>query len=83
MKQQSTEIEAISKYIESLQAVELLCRGVKISTLRKYRDYYFAVDAYIRQGATKTEAITWTADDFQVCESSVYRGLGFFSNRGG
>lgn len=72
-------IEQIESVITALSDFERISKGAKFCTVRKYRDYFHAVNAYVLQGAKKPEAVTWVADDFRVSEDSVYRGLRFFN----
>jgi predicted 3-demethylubiquinone-9 3-methyltransferase (glyoxalase superfamily) len=78
MKQSETKLQIINDNIELLGQIESICQGLKVSTVRRYRDYYYAVDAYMQQGAKKTEAVTWVADDFGVSCKTVWMGLGVF-----
>ena len=77
--QSETKLQIINNNLELIGWMESICDGLKISTVRKYRDMYLTYDAYIQQGAKKTEAITWVSDDFGVSEDTVYRGVGFFN----
>ena len=78
MMQSETKLQIINDNIELLGKIESICGGLKVATLRRYRDYYLSVDAYMLQGAKKTEAVTWVADDFGVSEITVWKGLGVF-----
>ena len=69
------KIQIIDRLISAVSEFDSVCGGMKFGTVKKYRDYYHAVDAYIQQGIKKPEAITWVSDDFRVSEDTVYRAL--------
>lgn len=72
-------LELINSNMDVIVQLERICNGRKLSTIKQYRDICLSVDAYIQQGAKKSEAITWTSDDFQLSEASIYVALGWFS----
>ena len=72
------KLDLINNNMSIIMQLDEICNGQKISTIKRYRDIYLCVDAYVKQGAKKSEAITWTSDDFRIGEASVYRALGWF-----
>ncbi len=72
------KLETVNNNIDIIHKLERICQGQKLSTVKRYRDIYLSVDAYILQGAKKSQAITWTSDDFKISERTVYDALVWF-----
>ena len=72
------KLSILLKQMDTVKELEKTCEGLKLYTVQKYINYYYNVNAYTRQGVRKSEAITWTADEFKTTERQIYRALAFF-----
>jgi len=64
--------------MELLGKIELICGGLKVATLGRYRDVYLSYQYQKTQGTKKTDAITWVSDEYRISERYVYDAIKFF-----
>ena len=72
------KLSIIERHIEVIREIEAVTNGNRLKTIHFYRDIAQKFNAYKHTGENRTSCVTWVADDFRICERTVWKALKFF-----